>query len=207
MLDDESMMVYGVAETHLIGDEEPPIHPHWHWSGQNHAPNGRKGGGIGLLWKAGTSWTRLDCPCSEHMWVTGDILGIPVLLGVAYLAVHPSSGIVLRQRHWECTALQGTRGSTPHPPLPSALRLIPSSAKCHLSSLRGSTGECGARDHPVCCVVANPPGRHHSTASVGTRDLRQRHQIHVGDDVEGETAPVVVADPATRAQRQRCCTR
>lgn len=87
VLHDESMMVYAVAETHLIGDEEPPIHPHWHWSGQNRAPNGRKGGGIGLLWRAGTSWTRLDCPCSEHMWATGDILGIPVLLGVAYLAV------------------------------------------------------------------------------------------------------------------------
>ncbi|KAH9377410.1 hypothetical protein HPB48_016787 [Haemaphysalis longicornis] len=86
-LDDENMMVYAVPETHLIGDEEPPIHSHWHWSGLNRAPNGRKGGGIGLLWKAGTSWTRIDCPCSEHKWVTGDILVLPVLLGVAYLAV------------------------------------------------------------------------------------------------------------------------
>ncbi|XP_077547887.1 uncharacterized protein LOC144160165 [Haemaphysalis longicornis] len=54
---------------------------------------------------------------------------------------------------------------------------------------------------------ANATRRRLSTASVGTRDSRQRHQIHVGDVVEGETAPVVVADPATRAQRQRCRTR
>ncbi|KAH7958582.1 hypothetical protein HPB49_003068 [Dermacentor silvarum] len=46
------MTVYAVAETHLLGIEEPPIHPQWHWAGTNRGPSGRKGGGIGVLWRA-----------------------------------------------------------------------------------------------------------------------------------------------------------
>ncbi|XP_077563529.1 uncharacterized protein LOC144179163 [Haemaphysalis longicornis] len=71
------------------------------------------------------------------------------------------------------------------------------------SAARKVSLESAARDNAVCCVVANPPRRHLSTARVGTRDLRQRHQIHVGDDVEGETAPVVLADPFREAEKAR----
>ncbi|KAH7973798.1 hypothetical protein HPB49_005309 [Dermacentor silvarum] len=81
------MTVYAVSETHLLGNEEPPIHPQWHWAGNNRGLSGRKDGSIGVLWRAGASWTRLECTCSEHMWASGDILDIPVLLRVVYLAV------------------------------------------------------------------------------------------------------------------------
>ncbi|KAH7947161.1 hypothetical protein HPB52_007928 [Rhipicephalus sanguineus] len=87
MLEVEDITVYVVAEMHLFGEEESPIHPERHWTGNNRSLSGRKGGGIGVLWRAGTSWTMLECTCSEHVWVSGDILGIPVLLRVVYHAV------------------------------------------------------------------------------------------------------------------------
>ncbi|KAH7947182.1 hypothetical protein HPB52_008063 [Rhipicephalus sanguineus] len=85
------MSLYAVAETHLLGLEEPPVHPNWQWAGSNREPGSRKGGGIGVLWRNGinSNWKKLEASCREHMWMTGAILGMPVLLAVLYFSVDP----------------------------------------------------------------------------------------------------------------------
>ncbi|KAH7954486.1 hypothetical protein HPB49_019141 [Dermacentor silvarum] len=87
MMDDEDMELYAVAETHLRAMEEPPVQKGWQWSGLNRPSESRKGGGIGVLWRTGTDWRRVNCSCTEHMWVEGYLQGLPVLVGVAYFAV------------------------------------------------------------------------------------------------------------------------
>lgn len=90
MLETE-MSLYAVAETHLLGLEEPPVHPNWQWAGSNREPGSRKGGGIGVLWRNGinSNWKKLAASCKEHMWMTGAILGMPVLVAVLYFSVDP----------------------------------------------------------------------------------------------------------------------
>ncbi|KAH7980847.1 hypothetical protein HPB49_019628 [Dermacentor silvarum] len=89
MLDAEDMLLYAVAETHLLGIEEPPVDLKWQWAGCNRVQGARKGGGVGILWRsdAGNIWTKLEGPCNEHMWLAGSILGMPVIMAVLYLSV------------------------------------------------------------------------------------------------------------------------
>ncbi|KAH7954694.1 hypothetical protein HPB49_020982 [Dermacentor silvarum] len=86
-LKSESITLYAVAETHLRNLEEPPIDLEWHWAGCNRTDECRKGGGVGVLWRNTTTWVPMTGSCDEHMWVSGSILDIPVLVGVVYLAV------------------------------------------------------------------------------------------------------------------------
>ncbi|KAH6946067.1 hypothetical protein HPB50_011429 [Hyalomma asiaticum] len=85
------MSLYAVAETHLLGLEEPPVHPNWQWAGCNREPGSRKGGGIGVLWRNDIdgNWKKLEGSCKEHMWMTGDILDMPVIVAVLYFSVDP----------------------------------------------------------------------------------------------------------------------
>ncbi|KAL3254621.1 hypothetical protein MRX96_054149 [Rhipicephalus microplus] len=75
-LRDEEFSLYAVAETHLRDLEEPPIQPDWHCTGQNRSGQSRKGGGVGVLWRHDLHWQRLDGECRDHMWVTGNVLGV-----------------------------------------------------------------------------------------------------------------------------------
>ncbi|KAH7955015.1 hypothetical protein HPB49_023977 [Dermacentor silvarum] len=74
MLDAEDMLLYAVAETHLLGLEEPPVDLKWQWAGCNRAQGARKGGGVGILWRsdAGNIWTKLEGP---EVLVMGDFNG------------------------------------------------------------------------------------------------------------------------------------
>lgn len=65
---------------------EPP-NAEWHWGGCKRTAGSRKGGGVGVLRRSNTTWTRLEAPCNEHMWISGELLGMPVLVGVVYLSV------------------------------------------------------------------------------------------------------------------------
>lgn len=107
----EEFTLYAVAETHLRGLEEPPTHPNWHWSGCNRDDGERKGGGIGVLWRSDTSWTRLGHSCKEHMWMSGTIVGSSVIVGIIYLSVtrgqHDGNQAVMR-----CVAEDIKRWST-----------------------------------------------------------------------------------------------
>lgn len=40
-----------------------------------------------MLWRSNTAWMPMKGPCAEHIWVSGTILGEPVLFGVVYLTV------------------------------------------------------------------------------------------------------------------------
>ncbi|KAH7967962.1 hypothetical protein HPB52_004403 [Rhipicephalus sanguineus] len=84
----EHILLYAVAETHLSELEEPPIHADWRWEGKNRAGHGRKGGGVGFLWRREQKWQREDRGCADHLWMTGDLMGIPVAVCVVYLAVN-----------------------------------------------------------------------------------------------------------------------
>ncbi|KAH7942821.1 hypothetical protein HPB52_001603 [Rhipicephalus sanguineus] len=83
----EHILLYAVAETHLRELEEPPIHADWRWEGKNRAGHGRKGGGVGFLWRREQKWQREDRDCADHLWMTGDLMGIPVPVCVVYFAV------------------------------------------------------------------------------------------------------------------------
>ncbi|KAH7972898.1 hypothetical protein HPB52_018512 [Rhipicephalus sanguineus] len=83
----EHILLCAVAETHLRELEEPPIHADWRWEGKNRAGHGRKGGGVGFLWRREQEWQREDRGCADHLWMTGDLMGIPVAVCVVYLTV------------------------------------------------------------------------------------------------------------------------
>ncbi|KAH6927337.1 hypothetical protein HPB50_001877 [Hyalomma asiaticum] len=75
MLETENMSLYAVAETHLLGLEEP----------------GSRKGGIGALWRNGIdgNWKKLEGSCKEHMSMTGGIMDMPMLVAVLYFSVDP----------------------------------------------------------------------------------------------------------------------
>ncbi|KAH6947369.1 hypothetical protein HPB50_018522 [Hyalomma asiaticum] len=81
----EAVTLYAVAETHLRNLEEPPVHSGWQWAGFNRTGEYRKGGGVGVLWCNSSAWVPMAGPCEEHLWVSGSIVGIPVLVGVVCL--------------------------------------------------------------------------------------------------------------------------
>ncbi|KAH9383325.1 hypothetical protein HPB48_024445 [Haemaphysalis longicornis] len=87
-LREDDIPLFAVAETHLRELEEPPAHSDWCWAGCNRAGQGRKGGGIGFLWRRDLQWRRQEGACSDHLWVFGDLRGIPVAVCVVYLAVN-----------------------------------------------------------------------------------------------------------------------
>lgn len=87
-LREDDISLFAVAETHLRELEEPPAHSDWCWAGCNRAGQGRKGGGIGFLWRRDLQWRRQEGACSDHLWVFGDLRGIPVAVCVVYLAVN-----------------------------------------------------------------------------------------------------------------------
>ncbi|KAM7306105.1 receptor-type tyrosine-protein phosphatase N2 [Ixodes scapularis] len=86
-MDTESIVLFGVAETHLRDLEEPHIHPDWQWTGCNRQEGQRKGRGVGVLCHSSASWQRENKTCQDHIWVTGELLQYPVAVCVVYLAV------------------------------------------------------------------------------------------------------------------------
>ncbi|KAH7946585.1 hypothetical protein HPB52_001620 [Rhipicephalus sanguineus] len=83
----EAITVFAVAETHLRNLEEPPVQSGWQWAGCNRTGESRRGGGVGVIWGNGSTWVPMAGSCEEHMWISGSIVGIPVLVGVVYLTV------------------------------------------------------------------------------------------------------------------------
>ncbi|KAL3225115.1 hypothetical protein MRX96_004696 [Rhipicephalus microplus] len=83
----DDFTLFAVPETHLRDLEEPPPNAEWHWEGYNRTVGSRKGGGVGVLWRSNTTSTRLEGPCNEHKWISCELLGMPVLVGVVYLSV------------------------------------------------------------------------------------------------------------------------
>ncbi|KAH6945254.1 hypothetical protein HPB50_007682 [Hyalomma asiaticum] len=81
----EAITLYAVAETHLRNLEEPPVHSGWQWAGCNRIGECLKGVGVGVLWCNSSAWVPMAGSCEEHLWVSGSIPGIPVLVGVVYL--------------------------------------------------------------------------------------------------------------------------
>ncbi|KAH7942051.1 hypothetical protein HPB49_020103 [Dermacentor silvarum] len=86
-MEEEGITLYGVAETHLRDLERPPVNPLWNWAGCNRESTSRKGGGVGFLWREGSTWTPLEDSCVEHTWLSGYIHATPVLACVVYLGV------------------------------------------------------------------------------------------------------------------------
>lgn len=71
---------------HLFELEEPPAHSDYR------ARQGRKGGGVGFLWRRNLHLQRPDGKCSEHPQVCGDLMGRPVAVRVVYLVVNNKCG-------------------------------------------------------------------------------------------------------------------
>ncbi|KAH7959349.1 hypothetical protein HPB49_010510 [Dermacentor silvarum] len=68
-MEEEGITLYGVAETHLRDLKRPPVNPLWNWAGCNRESTSRKGGGVGFLWREGSTWTPLEDSCVEHTWL------------------------------------------------------------------------------------------------------------------------------------------
>ncbi|KAH7981701.1 hypothetical protein HPB52_000726 [Rhipicephalus sanguineus] len=89
-MEEEGITLYGVAETHLRDLERPPVNPLWNWAGCNRESTARGGGGVGFLWREGSTWTPIDSCCAEHTWMVGHVHATPVLACVVYLSVAPN---------------------------------------------------------------------------------------------------------------------
>ncbi|KAH8023139.1 hypothetical protein HPB51_011253 [Rhipicephalus microplus] len=63
----EHILLNAVAETHLRGLKEAPIHADGRWEGKNGTGHGRKGEGVGFLWRREQKW--------EEVLVLGDFNG------------------------------------------------------------------------------------------------------------------------------------
>ncbi|KAH7977810.1 hypothetical protein HPB49_003685 [Dermacentor silvarum] len=102
-MEEEGITLYGVAETHLRDLERPPVNPLWNWAGCNRESTSRKNGGVGFLWREGSTWTPLEDSCVEHTWLSGYIHATPVLACVVYLGVssnqHSENSVVRCIRH------------------------------------------------------------------------------------------------------------
>ncbi|KAH7975017.1 hypothetical protein HPB49_022834 [Dermacentor silvarum] len=88
MVSPEQISLYAVAETHLGDLGEPPVHPEWCWAGTSRDSRSRKGGGVGVLWRRTLSWQRDMGNCTEHKWITGELLRVPTAICVGYFSVH-----------------------------------------------------------------------------------------------------------------------
>lgn len=86
-LDDEKMILFGVAETHLRDLEEAPTNENWCWAGRNRVEGQRRGGGVGVVWRNTSVWQKEPRECWDHIWVTGEIICIPVAVCIVYLSV------------------------------------------------------------------------------------------------------------------------
>lgn len=57
------------------------------------------------MWRNGIdgNWKKLEGSCKEHMWMTGDIVDMPVLVAVLYFSVDPGQNAENR-RITQCIA-------------------------------------------------------------------------------------------------------
>lgn len=101
-LQTEHFQVYGVAETHLRDEEEPPFIAGYTWVGCNRKREERRGGGLGALVK-GQDWERVRESCSEHMWLKGTVGNVETILGVVYLKTGNGSKEE-NAEHFKCMA-------------------------------------------------------------------------------------------------------
>ncbi|KAL1485946.1 hypothetical protein MTO96_047160 [Rhipicephalus appendiculatus] len=83
LLQKENVTVACLAETHLRGEETPPPNRQFIWLGLNRTKGGKKG--LGFRTKVDTQWDRVQGDCEEHMWLTGQIGGVEIALGLVYL--------------------------------------------------------------------------------------------------------------------------
>lgn len=72
-------------KTHLQDLKEPSTNMEWQWSGCNRGKGSCRG--VGVLWCNTASWTRLEGPFKEHMWLSGNLFDMPVIVGVVYVNV------------------------------------------------------------------------------------------------------------------------
>lgn len=84
-MEEDSITVAGVVETHLRDPEEPPTNKDYNWVGNNRGSTERWGGGVGALSKADEQWDKVQTKCSQHVWLTGYICGKKVALGAVYM--------------------------------------------------------------------------------------------------------------------------
>ncbi|KAG0430107.1 hypothetical protein HPB47_023004, partial [Ixodes persulcatus] len=77
-LEAEGMTLFGVAETHLRDIEEALTDANWCWAGRNRVEGQRRGGGVGVVRRSTSVWCKELRDCWDHIWVTGEITGIPV---------------------------------------------------------------------------------------------------------------------------------
>lgn len=84
-MEEDSITVAGVVETHLRETEEPPTNKDYNWVGNNKGGTERRGGGVGALSKIDEQWDRVQTKCSEHVWLVGSICGKRVAVGVVYM--------------------------------------------------------------------------------------------------------------------------
>ncbi|KAH6927355.1 hypothetical protein HPB50_002316 [Hyalomma asiaticum] len=107
----EAITLYAVAETHIRNLEELPVHSGWQWAGCTRTGECRKGGGVGVLWCNSSAWVPMAGSCEEHLWVSGSIVGIPVLVGVVYLTAtrghHDGNVALTRDNTYEAGRQQG----------------------------------------------------------------------------------------------------
>lgn len=84
-LEDEHLLMYGVAESHLQESEVPPGHAQFSWEGCNRGAGDRRGGGVGVLFRQDLGWSRVRPECREHVWLAGDLMGQRTAVGVVYM--------------------------------------------------------------------------------------------------------------------------
>lgn len=84
-LEEENLLLYGVAESHLRESEVPPGHPKFCWEGCNREAGERRGGGVGVLFRPDLGWSRVRPECREHLWLAGCLSGQKTAVAVVYM--------------------------------------------------------------------------------------------------------------------------
>ncbi|KAH7934808.1 hypothetical protein HPB52_000505 [Rhipicephalus sanguineus] len=134
LLQKENVTVACLTETHLRDEETPPPNRQFVWSGLNRTKGERKGGGLGFLTKVDTQWDRVQRDCEEHMWLTGEIGGIEIALGLLYLW----TGREVHQRNTESLACLEKDITQINRPV-----VVVGDFNAHIEALDGTTDSAG----------------------------------------------------------------
>ncbi|KAH7973190.1 hypothetical protein HPB52_022749 [Rhipicephalus sanguineus] len=134
LLQKENVTVACLTETHLRDEETPPPNRQFVWSGLNRTKGERKGGGLGFLTKVDTQWDRVQRDCKEHMWLTGEIGGIEIALGLVYLW----TGREVHQRNTETLACLEKDITQMNRPV-----VVVGDFNAHIEALDGTTDRAG----------------------------------------------------------------
>lgn len=134
LLQKENVTVACLTETHLRDEETPPPNRQFVWSGLNRTKGERKGGGLGFLTKVDTQWDRVQRDCEEHMWLTGEIGGVEIALGLVYLW----TGREVHQRNTETLACLEKDITQINRPV-----VVVGDFNAHIEALDGTTDRAG----------------------------------------------------------------